>query len=594
LSDAAFADAVGRHAAARPGAEAVVDGAVAVSYAALDRRASAVAAAVTAAGAGPEVVVGVLAERSWEAVAALCGVLRAGAAFLLLDGAYPPARLQRMMADAGVPLVLGHRRLLEATGLAAPRTIELDGLPDASFAAPVVPALPAHLAYVVYTSGSTGAPKGIAIERRGLDNLLRAGVRGFGIGPDDRVLHFASVGFDGAVWEVLGALHAGGTVVVLRRTAVDVNELAATIREGRATVAILPPTLLRLLEPGQVPSLRTVVSTGEACTPDVIEPWLRAGRRLINAYGPAESSVCSTIEECRGAEEGPPPIGRPLDGVAVHVLDDLRPVEPGCAGGLYIGGPGIARGYVGQPGLTARRFLPDPLGPPGARLYDTGDRGLRRPDGRLEFIGRTDAQVKLRGQRIELEEVQRALLDLSGVADAAATVARVSGDERLVAYVVPGAGGLPGAAEVRTRLAGRLPAFMVPSLLVRVEALPLTPNGKVDRSALRAPEPGDLLREGAPAEAPRTPSERLVAEAFAEVLVVGDAGPADDFVALGGDSLAAMRTAMRLEAMLGRHVSAEAVLQHRTVEALAAHLDASAPEAPAALPPITRRRSRPG
>ena len=565
-------DALVVHAAARPGGEAVVDPDGAVSYARLAERAAEVASALAAGGVVAEAGVGVLARRSWELVAAACGILGAGAAFLLLDPTHPAARLQHLLDDAGASTLLGHGPLLQGSGLLAPNVIELERLPGERAAPPRVQP-DAGAAYLIYTSGSTGEPKGVVIDRGGLRNLLREELTSTGMAAADRMLHFASVAFDAAVWEILGAVCAGASLAIYPRETPDVEVLGAFIRRHRVTTALLPPPVLRLLEPAGVPSLRTLVTGGEACTPDIVERWDAPGRRLLNAYGPAETAIVATIDECRSGE-GAPPIGLPLPGLHANVVDD-RFVErrTGEAGELLIGGAGVGRCYVGRPDLTAERFVPDPFGAPGGRAYRTGDVCLRRGDRRLEFVGRVDAQVKLRGQRVELGEVEMALRGAPGLLDAAvAAVAGPAGDPRLAAYVVPRPGRLPGVTTMREHLSTTLPDFMVPSLFVALDALPLNASGKVDRGALPAPA-GDRLLRDATGGAPTTATEQVVAEVWSEVLGVQRPGRDDDFLAVGGDSLAAARVAGRLEARLGRAVDAATVLAGGGLAALAARID---------------------
>jgi amino acid adenylation domain-containing protein len=561
--------ALARHAAERPDAPAVVDGTTTVSYRELDRRAGQVAAALVAGGIGTDDVVAVLTRRSWETVAAVCGILRAGGASLLLESAYPDARLQRIVDDSGAAMLLGHTELLATRHLRARRTLELEACAGPALASGPA-GHPAAASFAIYTSGSTGAPKGAILERLGVENVVRASLSLFSITPAERLVQFASVGFDVATWDMLCSVTAGATLVVYPRTTVDVADLAAFVGRERVSMAMLPPSVVRLLDPAGVPSLRTVISVGEACTADIVERWAGGDRRLFNGYGPSEVTILTTVARCAPGEARTP-IGHLVPGLRAHVLDDeLREVPDGRAGGLFVGGPGVGRGYAGRPALTAERYVPDPFGPPGSRLYPTGDVCRRRPDGQYEYLGRRDNQVKVHGQRIELEEIELVLRGAPGARDAAV----VFRDRRLAGYVVPHPGVRLDAAAIRAHLRATLPGFMVPALAA-VDALPLNPHGKVDRAAL-PPLTGDvLLREG-PWTAPATPTERLVAEVVGEVMGIAEVGGEEDFLALGGDSLAANALAARLDARLGRAVPARAVLELRTVTALAAHLDGTA------------------
>ncbi|HEX2570779.1 MAG TPA: amino acid adenylation domain-containing protein, partial [Polyangia bacterium] len=577
-------------AARRPEAPAVVFGDGSLSYGELDRRSNQLAHHLRSLGVREETLVGVCLDRSPELVVGLLGVLKAGGAYLPLDPSYPRARLAFMLEDAGVRLVLtqGHLGgLLESL-----TTIALDQdwhlISRHGTTAPGHAATAGHLAYVIYTSGSTGRPKGALLLRGGLTNTALTAARHQGLGPGRRVLQFAALGFDASVFEIFSALVSGACVVLAPRDELlPGGPLGETIRRQGVTSTLLPPSVIAQMEAEALP-LETLVSGGEACPQDVVDRW--GGRlRLLNAYGPTETTVCATISEPLGPGDEPV-IGGPWDHARLFVLDAHgQPVPVGVPGELYVGGPGLGRGYLGRPELTAERFVPDPFShEPGARLYRTGDIVRWRPGGRLAYVGRRDHQVKLRGYRIELGEVAAALVAHEGVRQAVVVMREEEpGDRRLVAYVVGREGPPPGAQALRAFLKERLPEYMVPAAFLALPELPLTPSGKVDREALPAPAGADARAQTAYV-APRNDTERQLAAIWADVLGVPAVGVHDNFFELGGHSLLTTRVVSRVRQVLGVEVPLRDVFDHPTVAALAARLTASPPaEAPAtALPPL--------
>ncbi|GLW12940.1 hypothetical protein Misp01_80680 [Microtetraspora sp. NBRC 13810] len=579
----------GAQAAATPDAAAVVCEDETLSYAELDAAAGRLARILAAHGAGPERVVAVALPRGAGMVAGVLAVARAGAAYLPLDLTYPGERVAMMLDDAAPVLVLATAetaRALPETGI--PVVLADDPAAGEAGDALVVPPLPRHPVYVIYTSGSTGRPKGVVLEHAGVEALVATAVRNFGVGPGSRVLQFASISFDVAFWEMTMALCTGATLVVVpaeRRVAGA--ELTSYAHEHGATVLALPPALLTALpEDCVLPEGSTLLVGTETVTPELVRRWSKR-HRVFDAYGPTEAMVNSTLWEAAGdlGELGSVPIGRPDVGKRVYVLDRrLRPVPPGVTGELYVAGAGLARGYLRRPGLTAERFVPDPYGEPGTRMYRTGDLARWRPDGVVEFAGRADGQIKIRGFRVEPGEIESVLAGCPGVREVA-VVAREDrpGDKRLVAYV---AGAETDPAVLRRHVAARLPGYMVPAAFVPLETLPLMVNGKVDRKAL--PAPGAV--RGAVARGPRTPAERVLCEVFAEVLGVPEVGIDDGFFQLGGHSLLAVRLAARVRARLGADVPLRTLFDAPTVAGLATALGAAPPAAAPrpALVPVPR------
>ncbi|MDH6128762.1 amino acid adenylation domain-containing protein [Kitasatospora sp. GP82] len=588
-----------------PSRAAVGCGDVVLSYGELGERSDRLAWCLRGLGVGPGVVVGICLGRSVEMAVAVLGVLKAGGAYVPLDAAYPVARLGFMVADSGARVVVTEEALAgRVAGLGA-ELVVVDGVDAVRVAQAPEVALPvvggSDLAYVIYTSGSTGRPKGVAVEHGSLLNLAVAQRRELGITAEDRVLQFASFSFDASIEEIFPTLLAGARLEIGAGIAdTSVHDLFALVRSKDVTVLDLPTAywheLVRAVSaddplPG---SVRLVVIGGEAVEPGALACWFASETRaeLRNTYGPTETTVTATGHLVTPVEaRRRPAIGRPLPHVRAHVLDGrLEPVPVGVVGELYLGGAGVARGYVGRPALTAERFIADPFGPPGSRLYRTGDLARRRADGELEFAGRADGQVKLRGFRIELGEIEAALRTRPEVVQAVAAIREDRpGDRRLVAYAVAAPGAEPDPHALRGLLVGALPEHLVPSVVVLVDSLPLTPSGKLDRAALPAPDYAALVS----GRAARTPREKTLCELFGEVLGIAEVGIDDGFFELGGNSLLATRLIARVRATLGAEVGIRALFEAPNVAALAQRLDAQGGKR-RARPALVRRQAAAG
>jgi len=418
-----------------------------LTYQELNHQANKIAHYLQSLGVGQEVLVGICVERSLSMVVGLLGILKAGGAYVPLDPTYPKERLSFMLSDSQVQVLLTQQKFLEGFTGSGAKVVCLDDVFDSnenrynlqSKKNPHSGVAPENLAYVIYTSGSTGTPKGVLIQHQGLCNLAQAQVRLFDVHPHSRVLQFASFSFDASVWEIVMALCSGASLYLGTQDSLRPGaDLIQLLHEQSITHITLPPTALAALPKEELPSLQTLIVAGEACNPKLIAQWSK-GRRFFNAYGPTESTVCATVAECTSGDTQPP-IGRPIANTQVYILDRyLQPVPIGTPGELYIGGDGLARGYLNARELTQEKFIPNPFShEEGARLYKTGDLVRYRPDGNLEYLGRIDSQVKIRGFRIELEEIEKLLIQHAEVQQAA-VIARedIPGDKRLVAYVVP-------------------------------------------------------------------------------------------------------------------------------------------------------------
>ncbi|MBO2453276.1 amino acid adenylation domain-containing protein [Actinomadura barringtoniae] len=585
-----------------PTAAALTFGDADITYADLDARANRLARHLRNRGARPETLVGVVLERGPDLVVALLAVLKAGAAYLPVDAGTPAERIAALLGDSRSPLVLTTADLADELPLRGIAAIALDAPATARAVAALAPGpvdvtiAPGSLAYVIHTSGSTGRPKAVGLTHRGVAHLAAAQAEHFAVGPGDRVLQFASIGFDAATWEWVMALTAGATLVLAPADALNPGPALTRVLSG-ITHATLPPAVLALLDVEELPRLKTLVCAGEELPASLVHAGAR-GRRMFNAYGPTETTVCATISaplDATAAGGGAVPIGRPLPDLRTYVLDDvLRPVAPGEVGDLYVAGPQLARGYLGQPATTAERFVACPYSTGGGeRMYRTGDRAHWTAEGDLVFDGRADDQVKLRGVRIEPGEVEAVLTAHPSVAQAVVTLREdVPGERRLVGYVVAAPGpddesGLP--ATLRSHAARLLPEALVPGVIVVLATVPLTVNGKIDRRALPAP----VSASGTGPQPLVEPRQEILRHLFAEVLGRPGIGDFDDFFALGGHSLLATRLTARIRDTLGVEIPVRALFDAPTVTALHGKLDQWAtpgPHDPQARPPLLPNR----
>ncbi|WP_406729897.1 amino acid adenylation domain-containing protein [Streptomyces sp. GD-15H] len=575
--------------ALNPRAVAVACGDEELTYAELDARANRLAHELIARGVGPERIVALSLPRTDDLVVALLAVLKTGAAYLPVDPGYPPDRITFMLADAAPVCMI-------STAAVAPGLPDAPDLPtlvldDEEFSRSLAkrpadgpsddvrtePLSPAHPAYVIYTSGSTGRPKGVVVSHAGLPGMALSQAASLGVDRDARVLQFASISFDASVSEIWMALLSGGRLVITPEASRAAGPvLADFLRANGITHATLPPAVLLGTDFNADVAGITLVTAGEACTPAVAEATRHFGR-VVNAYGPTEATVCVTMHPLDPAQPVVP-LGRPLANTRVYVLDPrLSPLPPGAIGELYVAGPGLARGYLGRPGLTASRFVANPFGAPGERMYRTGDLVSWSKDGELMFHGRTDEQVKVRGFRIEPGEIESVLADHPQVGRVAVTAREDRpGDVRLVAYVVPPTtlpGAEPDISQLRRFAADRLPGFMVPTLVV-LDSLPLTANGKLDRKALPVPGGPTAVSDEDP-RLPLDPRTDLLCRVFADVLGLERFGMDDSFFELGGHSLLAVRVIDRISALLGVEISVGTLFEAPTPAGLAARLDAA-------------------
>ncbi len=563
-----------------------------LTYAELNRRANQLAHALQAAGAGPDVIVGICVERSMEMAVGLLAILKAGGAYLPLDPDYPKERLAFMLQDSQAPIVLTQQRLLESLPLNQAKIICLDS-DSQSFARqnqsdPISQMTAQNLAYVIYTSGSTGAPKGVMVTHQAMVNHNCAMVREFKLRNDDRVLQFASINFDFAVEEIFPTWLSGAALVLRSEEVLSsITDFLRFVEQQHITVLDLPTAFWHEMVNGMAfaklplpEQVRLVIIGGEKVSPSVYATWSHlVGKRCrwLNGYGPTETTVAAIFYEPLGREINDLaeiPIGRPIANVRTYILDnELRPVPVGVPGELHIGGVGLARGYLNRKELTEEKFITDPFSDkPGTRIYKTGDLARYRADGNIEFLGRADHQVKLRGYRIEPGEIEAALREHPSVRDNVVIAMTKDGDTRLVVYIVPQPDQVAERSELRTFLRHRLPSYMVPGEFVCLDAFPITPNGKIDRKAL--PEPERIRPDDMPEfVAARNPVEEALVRIWAEILDLDRVSVHDNFFELGGHSLKATQVISQLRKVLQTDLPVRRLFESPTIAELARNID---------------------
>jgi amino acid adenylation domain-containing protein len=554
-----------------------------LTYKALSARVNQLARHLLGLGATTDTRVGICVNRSLDLIVSVLGVMKAGAAYVPLDPGYPKERLAYMLGDAHVEVLLSQSNLLDRLPDPDFEVVCLDLWPPLDQDNEEDPASmrsPDDLAYVIYTSGSTGRPKGVMVEQKGLGNLMESQMRSFGLLAESHILQFASLSFDASIFEIAMWLRVAGTIHFARQAElIPGPEFIGLLEREAITNITLPPSALSVLPHSDLPALGTIIVAGEACPPDIVERWA-PGRRFFNAYGPTESTVWATYSECFPGS-GRPDIGRPISNCQVYVLDQhLQPETAGVTGGLFIGGVGLARGYISRPDLTALSFIPGPFGQsPGCRLYNSGDIAYCKSDGNIVFCGRADHQVKIRGFRVEAGEIEAALSQHANVREAVVMAqGDAAGNRRLVAYIVAGEKPAPAASDLREFLRGNLAEFMIPASFIVLDQFPLTLNGKVDRSHF--PDPDDCKAEQ-PTDylAPKTDVERAIAGIWQDALKLEKVGLNDNFFDIGGHSLLLLQVHSQIREVLERELAIVDMFKYPTISSLAAYL--AGPEQPA-------------
>lgn len=571
-----FEEQVGKN----PEATAIVYEDQCLSYGELNEQANRLAHHLIGLGVKADTLVGFCVERSVEMVVGILGILKAGGAYVPLDPGHPQERLEYMLEDSLPAVVLTQSWVEEKLGRCTAPVLRLDTeqeklkqYPETNPEREAVGLTPNHLAYVIYTSGSTGRPKGVLIGHRGLINVITASLNTFAVRQGSGVVQLASLTFDASVLEIFTALLGGATLYLVKRDALlSTTDLGRFLQENAISTMVIPPSLLSLIPAGDYSELRTIIVGGETCSGEVAARWA-SGRVFLNAYAPTEATIYATLMRCESGEGQAPAIGRPIANTKIYLLDEYGELVPmGVVGEIYIGGAGVARGYLNRAELTAERFVPEPYSSlAGARMYKSGDLGRYLRDGNLEFLGRNDFQVKIRGLRIELGEIEARLREHEAVGEAVVLAREdTPGDKRLVAYYTrtEKGEGTVGAEELRRHLSSKLPEYMVPAAYVRMEKLPLTANGKLDRKALPQPEFSSRSSRSL-----QTAAEVQLCSLFADILNLEHVEPDDNFFELGGHSLLATQLVGRIRKTMGLEISIRALFEAPTVSRLAALKD---------------------
>ncbi len=547
-----------------------------IDYRQLDQNANRIAHYLIRKEVKPETIVGICLDRSPQMIEAILGVLKAGAAYLPLDPAYPPERIRYMIDDSHVQHIITVSDLqnrIIGNGVQILLLDENKEIGEMPVTAPQVQVSLNNLAYIIYTSGSTGKPKGTMLQHLGLANVLQSTRAIYRVNEDSKTLQFASFSFDASVEEIFSTLTAGGTLILAKKeTLLSLAELIQLIKKHEITNITLPPSVLNILNPADFPSLRSVVSAGEKCPPELAKKWAK-GRHFVNGYGPTEATICTTaFEVTEDFDSETLPIGRPIKNMRVYILDrNLNPTPLGVPGELFISGPGLARGYLNRQDLTSEKFIPNPFESKDgvySRLYRTGDLVRFLPDGNLEFLGRIDYQVKVRGFRIELGEIENVLQSHPKIKQTAVIAKTVNGDTRLIAYYVPKDQQEITPIELKNHILEHLPDYMVPSAFVKLDQLPLTVNGKIDRKRLPDPE----LRQNRQLVKPGSEIERKLADIWKQVLKVNDISVNDNFFELGGHSLGIVQVQGKIKEVFDKELNVVDMFKYPTIRALATFL----------------------
>ncbi len=546
-----------------------------LTYAELNAQANQLARHLKSMNVQSEDIIGICMHRSIEMIVSMLAILKTGAAYVPIDPNYPPERIRYMVQDSALNVLVTQEELRQNLESLNTTLITVDSqwpeIGKQSTENLDLPLNPENLAYLIYTSGSTGKPKGTMLHHRGALNLATLQKNAFKVGPGSRILQFASLSFDAATWEFLMALISGSALVLTStQTITDGQALVNLLEALKVSTMTIPPSVLAVLPKSELPDLKTIITAGEAVSPELVKIWGQE-RIFFNAYGPTETTVCASMHECSGEYEMAPPIGKANPNFKLYILDEyLQPQPPGVPGELCVAGVGLARGYLNRPELTAEKFLPNPYATEtGERIYRTGDLARWLPDGNVEFMGRIDHQVKVRGFRIELGEIEAALSRHDKIKDQIVLApADKSGNKRLVAYIATKKSQEATPAEMRDYLSSQLPDYMVPAIYIFLEDLPLTPNGKVDRKALPKPdlEGAVIHREYI---APRNETEEKLITIVTELLNLEKIGVLDNFFELGGHSLLATQFMSRIKEIFQVEIPLMALFEKPTIEQLA-------------------------